>query len=85
MSVQIWFLPPNLTSYPKSAVRRFPDRETFVARFQRGGRKYPESPMPWDCFAKMTAEDVGALYEFFLSLPPTGVAALDDPHLKQTE
>jgi mono/diheme cytochrome c family protein len=81
----IWFLPPNLTSQPKSAVRRFPDRDTFVARFQRGGRKYPESPMPWDCFSRMTAEDVGALYEFLLALPPTGEAAPDDPRLKHTE
>ena len=67
-----WFQPPNLTPTDGSAIRRFPDRDVFVARFLRGGVKYPASPMPWECFNRMTAEDAGALYEFFRSLPPSG-------------
>jgi mono/diheme cytochrome c family protein len=34
----MWFQPPNLTPLAGSALLRFPDRETFVARFQKGGR-----------------------------------------------
>jgi mono/diheme cytochrome c family protein len=66
----IWFRSPNLTPKAGSGLMNFPDRETFVARFQRGGRKHDGSPMPWDAFARMTTEDIGALYEFLHSLPP---------------
>jgi len=80
----VWFQPPNLTPLRGSALMRFPDRETFVARFQKGGRKYPASPMPWDCFSRFSNEDAGALYEFFRSLPPSGAPAPQDPTVKQT-
>jgi mono/diheme cytochrome c family protein len=78
----LWFRPPNLTPRAGSALGRFPDRETFVARFQRGGIKYAGSPMPWECFSKLTAEDAGALYEFFTSLPPAGEPSPDDPTVR---
>jgi hypothetical protein len=58
----LWFQPPNLTPLPGSALMRFPDRDTLVARFQKGGRKYQATPMPWNCFDKLTADDAGALY-----------------------
>jgi hypothetical protein len=74
----IWFVTPNLTPARGSALTKFPDRDTFVARFQKGGVHYPGSPMPWEAFAKMSTEDVGALYEYLHSLPaqdgPTGEA-----------
>jgi mono/diheme cytochrome c family protein len=79
----VWFAPPNLTPLKGSALNRFPDRETFVARFQRGGRKYAGSPMPWECFGKMTAEDAGALYEFLHSMPAAGQPAPEEPTIKQ--
>jgi mono/diheme cytochrome c family protein len=78
----LWFKPPNLTPLRGSALNRFPDRETFVARFQKGGQKYPGSPMPWECFARLTAEDAGALYEFFRSVAPAGAPAPEDPTVK---
>lgn len=78
-----WFQPPNLTPRTGSALMRFPDRDTFVARFQKGGRKLPATPMPWDCFSMMTAEDAGALYEFFRSLPPAGDASPQEPTVRQ--
>ena len=78
----VWFAPPNLTPLAGSALKRFPDRDTFVARFQRGGRKYPASPMPWDCFSHMTADDAGALYEFFNSLAPAGQPSPQEPMVK---
>ena len=78
----LWFAPPNLTPLEGSAIRRFPDRETFVARVQKGGRKHVASPMAWDSFGKMTTEDAGALFEYFMSLPAAGVASPDDPTVK---
>ena len=54
-----------------SALMKFPDRATFVARFKVGGRQHPGTPMPWESFARMSPDDVGALYEFLRSLPPS--------------
>jgi mono/diheme cytochrome c family protein len=72
----IWFRTPNLTPARGSALAKFPDRATFVARFQRGGRHLAGSPMPWECFGRMNDNDLGALYEFLHSLEPaTGPAA----------
>jgi mono/diheme cytochrome c family protein len=74
----IWFVTPNLTPAHGSALSKFPDRETFVARFQKGGVHHLGSPMPWESFGQMSADDLGALYEYLHSLPaqtgPTGEA-----------
>lgn len=78
----LWYAPPNLTPLAGSALKRFPDRETFVARFQKGGRKYLASPMPWDCFSRMSADDAGALYEFFNALTPAGEPSPQEPTVK---
>ena len=73
---RVWFRTPNLTPAAGSALSKFPDRDTFIARFQRGGRQHPGSPMPWEAFGTMSADDLTALYEFLHSLPsqkgPTG-------------
>ena len=66
----VMFRIPNLTPAPGSALLKFPDRETFIARFQRGGRQKVGSPMPWEAFSRISTEDLGALYEFLHSLPP---------------
>ena len=66
----VWYRTPNITPTAGSALTKFPDRETFIARFQRGGRQYAGSPMPWEAFARMTTEDIAALYEFLHSLEP---------------
>ena len=66
----VWFRTPNLTPSPTSALSKFPDRETFIARFQRGGFHYAGSPMPWGPYSRMSAADLGALYEYFHSLEP---------------
>jgi mono/diheme cytochrome c family protein len=67
----VWFKSPNLTPAKGSALLKFPDRETFIARFQRGGRHYAGSAMPWESFAQMTNDDISALYEFLHALPPS--------------
>ncbi len=76
----IHFITPNLTPAKGSGLTKFPDRATFIARFKNGGRHYPGSPMPWETFARMTESDIGALYDFLMSLPPapgpTGEAAI---------
>lgn len=74
-----WFNPPNITPLIGSALRRFPDRAAFVARFKIGGRKYDGSPMPWEAMSQLSAEDVGAIYDFLRSIPPGGEPAPDDP------
>jgi hypothetical protein len=79
----LWFKPPNITPSKGSALLRFPDRATFVARFLRGGRKFPASPMPWESFAKLTEEDAGAIYEFLHTLTPAGESAPEEPTVKQ--
>jgi mono/diheme cytochrome c family protein len=66
----IRFVTPNLTPAKDSALNKFPDRTIFIARFKRGGRQYPGSPMPWEAFATMTDDDLGAIYEYLHSLAP---------------
>jgi mono/diheme cytochrome c family protein len=83
----VWFRTPNLTPMRGSALNKFPDRETFIARFQRGGYHYAGSPMPWRPFSRMSAEDLGALYEYFHRLAPqvgpAGEAAFVKGHSPQ--
>ena len=79
----LWFKPSNLTPLKGSALLRFPDRATFVARFRNGGRKYAGSPMPWEALGRMTAEDAGALYEFLKSQPPSGQPSPEEPTVRQ--
>jgi mono/diheme cytochrome c family protein len=78
-----WFMPPNITPLEKSAFSKFPDRATFVARFKNGGRQHDGSPMPWEAFKRMTPEDLGAIYEFLRTVPPSGEPAPEDPTVKQ--
>jgi mono/diheme cytochrome c family protein len=77
----LWFRPPNLTTHPGSALMKFPDRPTFVARFRNGGRHYDGSPMPWEAFGRMAPEDIGALYEFLHTVAPAGEKSPDDPRV----
>lgn len=66
---QTWYRTPNITPLKGSALMKFPDRATFVARFRNGGRQQAGSPMPWEPFSRMTPDDLGAIYEFLHSLP----------------
>jgi mono/diheme cytochrome c family protein len=68
--LSVWFRTPNLTPAAGSALTKFPDRETFIARFQRGGHHYQGSPMPWVPFGRMSTEDLSALYDYLHSLAP---------------
>jgi mono/diheme cytochrome c family protein len=66
----VWFRTPNLTPAHGSALTKFPDRDTFIARFRVGGYHYAGSPMPWAAFARMSPADIGALWEYLHSLTP---------------
>ena len=66
----VWFRTPNLTPAAGSALSKFPDRATFIARFQRGGLHYQGSPMPWVPFSRISTEDLSALYDYLHSLAP---------------
>ena len=82
--MQTWFRTPNITPLKGSALMKFPDRATFVARFKVGGRQHPGTPMPWEAYARMSPEDVGALYEFLHSLPAVE-GATGDVTFKKTD
>lgn len=60
---------PNLT--PDSATGRIAawTEDAFVARF-RAGRLLRESYMPWEFFARMTDDDLRAIYRYLRTLPP---------------
>jgi mono/diheme cytochrome c family protein len=79
----VFFQPPNVTPRVGSALLRFPDRATFVARFKVGGRKYPGSPMPWESYSRMSENDIAAIYEFLHGLEPAGEPSLAEPTVKQ--
>lgn len=78
----LWFRPPNITPLAGSALSKFPDRATFIARFTSGGRHYDGSPMPWEAFGRMTAEDLGALYEYLHTQQAAGEKSPEDPRVK---
>lgn len=78
-----WFRPPNLTPAQGSALSRFPDRATFVARVKKGGRHYPGSPMPWESMSRMTDVDAAAIYEYLHSLAPVPVRTSEVTFVKK--
>ncbi len=80
----VWFRTPNITPKAGSALMKFPDRETFIARFQKGGRQHAGSPMPWEAFAHMTTEDIAALYEYLHSLAPVD-GPVGEPTFKKAD
>lgn len=67
---------PNLTPHP-TGVSRF-TRDQFIARFHAFrdpasiGAVEPaaQTVMPWWAYAGMEAEDLGAIYDYLLTLPP---------------
>jgi mono/diheme cytochrome c family protein len=61
--------PPNITSDPETGRLGKMTEDQFVARF-RQGRVLPGSPMPWQAFSKMNEEDLRAIYQYLMSVPP---------------
>jgi mono/diheme cytochrome c family protein len=61
--------PPNITSDPETGRLGKMTEDAFVARF-RMGRVIPHSPMPWQGFAKLTEDDLRAIYRYLMTVPP---------------
>ncbi|HKE91946.1 MAG TPA: c-type cytochrome [Gemmatimonadales bacterium] len=62
-------VPPNLTPEPKTGRIASWTEEQFVARFRKG-RLIPGSPMPWNAFARMTDDDLRAIYRYLRTVTP---------------
>jgi len=63
------FQAPNLTPHPTAGWITSWKEDDFVARFKSGGRT-EGSPMPWPSFARMSEDDLRALYRYLRTLPP---------------
>lgn len=64
------YVSANLTPEPTTSPIGQWSEEAFVARF-RMGEQVPGTPMPWGAFARMTTNDLLAIYRYLRSLPPT--------------
>jgi mono/diheme cytochrome c family protein len=62
-------VPPNLTPDPKTGRITAWTEDQFVARF-RQGKLIPGSPMPWNAFARMTDDDLRAIYRYLRTVTP---------------
>jgi mono/diheme cytochrome c family protein len=61
--------PPNITREPATGhLARFTE-QSFVARF-RTGRVIPGSPMPWQGYQRMSDDDLRAVYQYLMTVPP---------------
>lgn len=63
------FVTPNLTPVAGGIMHRF-DEHAFIEHFRRRARVPTTSPMPWIALARMTDDDLGAIYRYFKTLPP---------------
>lgn len=62
-------VPPNLTPDPKTGRIASWTEDQFLARF-RQGRLIPGTPMPWNAFARMTDDDLRAIYRYLRTVAP---------------
>jgi hypothetical protein len=63
------FVTPNLTPDPATGRIANWTEEIFIAR-ARTGKGAEGSPMPWANYARMTDDDLRAIYRYLRSLPP---------------
>jgi mono/diheme cytochrome c family protein len=64
------FVTPNLTTAADGVLRTLNEQQ-FVERFRSRAQMPTSSPMPWTAFARMTDDDLGAIYRYLKTLPPT--------------
>jgi mono/diheme cytochrome c family protein len=70
-------IPPNITPDPETGIGNV-TKEQFVARFKafEAMTELPPAPpkrntiMPWNLYAKIPAEDLGAMYDYLRTLKP---------------
>ncbi|HMA39993.1 MAG TPA: cytochrome c [Gemmatimonadales bacterium] len=75
-------VPPNLTPEPRTGRIAAWSEDQFVARF-RQGKLIPQSPMPWGAFARMSNDDLRAIYRYLRTVPP--VVHDPGPSLRRSE
>jgi mono/diheme cytochrome c family protein len=71
------FSPPNITPDPETGIGNM-TKEQFVSRFKafESMTELPPAPphrntiMPWNLYAKIPAEDLGAIYDYLRTLKP---------------
>lgn len=63
------YVTPNITPDPETGIMFGWTEDAFVHRFL-AGRVYADSPMPWAAYARMTDEDLRAIYAYLMSLEP---------------
>ena len=64
------YVTPNLTPDPETSPIGQWSEDAFVARF-RAGPALEGTPMPWGAFARMSDEDLRAIYRYLQTLPPS--------------
>ncbi len=62
-------VPPNLTPDPKTGRIASWTEDQFLARF-RQGTLIPGTAMPWNAFARMTDDDLRAIYRYLRTVTP---------------
>ncbi len=65
----IVYVSPNLTPDSATGVITNLSEDQFVSLIQ-GGASFPDSPMPWGSYRRMTETDIRALYQYLHSLAP---------------
>ena len=60
--------PPNLTTDSLSRIFSW-SQQQFIQRFHTG-KIIPQSEMPWNCYSRMSYNDIKAIYAFLKTLPP---------------
>lgn len=73
MESQGAFVAPNLTMAPDGIVQRLTEQE-FIERFRTRAQLNTPSPMPWGAFARMTDDDLAAIYRYLKTLPASPAA-----------
>jgi mono/diheme cytochrome c family protein len=62
------FITPNLTPDPTGRISKW-TRNDFINRFRKGSL-IPGSPMPWNSFARMTDDELTAIYKYLKTVKP---------------
>ena len=64
------FVTPNLTPVA-DGILQYVNEPQFIERFRMRARLPMQSPMPWVAFGRMTDDDLGAIYRYLKTLPPS--------------
>ena len=62
------YITPNLTPDPSGRISKW-TKENFINRF-RQGKLIPGTPMPWNSYARMTDDELTAVYNFLKTTAP---------------